>query len=98
MSTSSGIITLDQLLGLNLREVRLHLESQQPPNIHDPESVERYYQETQGTSRIIYLVDEFMAHPLLIYNIEHQVHLSNLRSILAADLHNRFELLASVLL
>ena len=76
MNTSSGIITLDQLLALDLANVRVHLDNLQPPNVNDPDSIATFLRETRGISLITFLVDQFMSQQTMVYNIKAQVHVN----------------------
>ena len=94
MNASHGIITLDQLLALDLDEVQLHLDSSETPNFSNTKSTATFYRETQGIFLIIFLVDQFVIQPSLISNTEAIAHLNNLRSILATEYQSRLDLLS----
>jgi len=94
MNVSSGIITLDQLLALDLDQVQLHLDSLEPPNFSDPESTEIFHRETQGLFLIVFLVDQFVIHPSLLHNTEAIVYLNNIRAILATEYQSRIDFLS----
>jgi hypothetical protein len=75
MDFSSGFITLDGLLTLNLDQVQAHLNSLQWPAINDLESVEAFYRETRAIFMIIIVIDAFLAQTLVIRCIDSQYHL-----------------------
>ena len=98
MDGFSNSITLEQLLALNLDEVRNYLDTLQPPSIDNSDSLEKFYRETRGILLIIFLVDEFMIHPFLLNNFEAQTKLSNLKAILVEEHQSRLQFIASLTL
>ena len=89
MSFSSGFITLDGLLVLNIDQVQAHLNSLQWPDTNDSELFEVFYRETRAIFLITIAIDAFMAQPLVLRCFESQAHLLALRLILLDEHQSR---------
>ena len=91
MDHSSGFITLDGLLSLNIEEVQAHLNSVQWPiaNELDSYSYNVFYSETRAIFLITIFIDAVLQQPLLFRCSESQAHLFALRSILIDEHQTR---------
>ena len=95
MENLSGSISLEQLLTLNIDEVQAHLNSLQWSSLNDRASLETFYKETRAILLIIFIIDTFLAQPLLIYYIEYQSHLFALRTVLNDEHQTRLDFLSN---
>jgi|GWRWMinimDraft_5_1066013.scaffolds.fasta_scaffold19312_2 hypothetical protein len=95
MDFSSGYITLDSLLTLNLDQVQTHLNLMQWPAINDLESIEAFYRETRAIFMIIIAIDAFLAQTLVIRCFGSQSHLFALRLILLDEHQTRLNYLSN---
>ena len=75
MDFSSGFITLDGLLLLNIDQVQAHLNSLQWPSTNDPEVFDVFSRETKAIFLIIAFIDAVLAQPMFLRCIEYQLHL-----------------------
>ena len=95
MEFSSGFITLDGLLSLNINQVQAHLNSLQLPNANDLEPFDVFCRETRAIFLITVFIDAVLAQPFLIRCVQSQSHLLALRLILIDEHQSRLTYLGN---
>ena len=95
MDNSSGFVTLDGLLSLNIEEVQAHLNSLQWPSHNDTNLLDIFYRKTRAIFLILTAIDAFLAQPFLVQGTEHRSQLFNLRTVLVNEHQTRLSFLSS---